>query len=434
MKRYVLDTNILIHDPRCIFSFQENEVYIPIYCIEEIDSFKREQSERGRNARAVARHLDELRELGSLSDGVTMPNTGKLFVTHLKKESFGSSDKDMDTKILACALEIKERNKKIPTIFITNDTNLRIRADTYKLKTEIYETNSFPIDELYRGYSEFNTHSDNIQSFYNSKIIPLKEDMHFNPNECIHIRKDSDYTNGGIGRYDPFNHAIKPLVTHKEGVWGIRHRNMEQAFALELLMDDSVKLVTLVGIAGGGKTLLALAAGLQKVSEEQRYDKLIVARPIQPMGKDIGYLPGTIEDKMNPWMQPIFDNIEFLMGLDKKSKQAGRSYQELIDMKILQVEPLMYIRGRTIPKQFMIIDEAQNLSPHEIKTIITRAGIDTKIVLTGDPHQIDNPYIDATNNGLVYVVNKFKDQKIAGHITLSKGERSELAEIAANLL
>ena len=236
-----------------------------------------------------------------------------------------------------------------------------------------------------------------------------------------------------MGRVNVAHQALEPLA--KRGpMWGIRPRNREQSFAAELLMNDDIKLVTLVGKAGTGKTLMAIAAGLHKVTEENRYQRLLVARPIFPLGRDIGYLPGDLEEKMNPWMQPIFDNVEFLMGLSKQERQKNRSYSELMDLGVLDIEPLTYIRGRSIPNQFMVVDEAQNLTPHEVKTIISRAGDSTKIVLTGDPYQIDNPYVDSTNNGLVHVVNRFREEKLAGHVTLSKGERSELAELATNLL
>jgi PhoH-like ATPase len=225
-----------------------------------------------------------------------------------------------------------------------------------------------------------------------------------------------------------------PIDTYKNGVWGIRPKNREQNYALDALLDDKIQLVTLVGKAGSGKTLLAIAAGLAKVTDQNIYQRMLVSRPIFPLGKDLGYLPGDVEEKLNPWMQPIFDNVEFLMGLTQKEKKRGRSYKELMDLGIVQIEPLTYIRGRSIPQQYMIVDEAQNLTPHEVKTIISRAGEGTKIVLTGDPYQIDNPYVDQTNNGLIHVVNRFRAEKIAAHIVLTRGERSELAEIAANLL
>jgi len=225
-----------------------------------------------------------------------------------------------------------------------------------------------------------------------------------------------------------------PIRKIREPIWGIKPRNKEQHFALDLLLNDEIKLVTLVGKAGTGKTLLAIAAGLQKSVEEGVYHKLLVSRPVFPLGRDIGYLPGDIEEKLNPWMQPIYDNVELLLGLGRSDRKEGRSYKEMVDLGYIQIEPLTYIRGRSIPNQYMIIDEAQNLTPHEIKTIITRVGDNTKIVLTGDPYQIDNPYIDASNNGLTTVVERFKAEGISGHVTLTKGERSGLAELAANIL
>jgi PhoH-like ATPase len=228
---------------------------------------------------------------------------------------------------------------------------------------------------------------------------------------------------------------VRPLVRRsRDDVWGIRPRNKEQAFALDALLDDSIHLVTLLGKAGTGKTLLAIAAGLRKVTDEQEFHKLVVSRPIIPMGRDIGYLPGTVEEKLNPWMRPIFDNVEYLMGLTRADKRAGRGADELIDMGIIEIEPLTYIRGRSLPNQYLIVDEAQNLTPHEVKTIITRVGEGSKIILTGDPYQIDNPYVDSESNGLTYVVSRFKGESIAATVTLFKGERSELAERAANLL
>jgi PhoH-like ATPase len=238
-----------------------------------------------------------------------------------------------------------------------------------------------------------------------------------------------------MARYNAIKGKVVPLLRpQKEGVWGVRPRNREQSYTLDLLLNDEVKLVTVVGKAGTGKTLLAIAAGLHKITEEGLYQKLLVSRPVFPLGRDIGYLPGDVEQKLNPWMQPIYDNVEFLMNLSRADKKAGRGYHELIDLGILEIEPLTYIRGRSIPNQFIIVDEAQNLTPHEVKTIVSRVGEGTKIVLTGDPFQIDNPYVDSTNNGLVHVVNRFRQEKLAGHITLTKGERSALAELAANLL
>jgi PhoH-like ATPase len=239
------------------------------------------------------------------------------------------------------------------------------------------------------------------------------------------------------GKFDHVTGSLRPLnFGGKDYVWGIYPRNLEQSFALDLLLDDDIKMVTLVGTAGTGKTLLAIAAGLEKTTDEARYQKLLVSRPIFPLGRDVGFLPGTLEEKLNPWMQPIFDNLELLLGGhgQGRGKRLSQSYHELISQGILEVEPLTYIRGRSIPNQYFIVDEAQNLTPHEIKTILTRAGDNTKVILTGDPYQIDNPYVDASSNGLTYVVERFRREAIGGHVTLVKGERSALATIAANLL
>lgn len=434
-KQYVLDTNVLLHDPRAIFAFEENDVVIPIYCIEEVDGFKREQSEIGRNARQFSKYLDGLREDGRLSDGVKLDSGGTLRVAFSERRLPGefSPAREMDGKILACALDAKEKAPKMRTVFVTMDTNLRIRADAYSVETESYEHDRVEVTDLYSGASELEVDGPDIDKFYQQGFLEL-QDPYYSPNEFIHLRNAGNPSHSAMGKVNLELQRVVPINKPKDGVWGIRSRNKEQAFALDLLLNDDVKLITLVGKAGTGKTLLALAAGLQKTTEEGIYTRLLVSRPVFPLGRDLGYLPGTVEEKLNPWMQPIFDNVEFLMGLSHKDKKQGRSYQELIDMGVLQIEPLTYIRGRSIPQQYMIVDEAQNLTPHEIKTIITRAGQDTKIVFTGDPFQIDNPYVDATNNGLVHIVNRFRGEKIAGHVTLSRGERSPLAELASNLL
>jgi PhoH-like ATPase len=272
-----------------------------------------------------------------------------------------------------------------------------------------------------------------IDRFYGQGYIEIGDD--YRANECITLIDSANLNHTGIGRFHaPSGRIVALSRTPKEGIWGIQPRNREQQFALDILLNNEIQVVTLVGKAGTGKTLLAIAAGLLKVSDEAVYSRLLVSRPVFPMGRDLGFLPGDVEEKLAPWMQPIFDNVELLLGSVEERGKRKRGYKELIDMGILEIEPLTYIRGRSIPKQYMIVDEAQNLTPHEIKTIITRAGEGTKIVLTGDPYQIDNPYVDASSNGLSYAVEKFKDQAIAGHMTLTKGERSPLAEMAANLL
>jgi PhoH-like ATPase len=434
-KQYVLDTNVLLHDPRAIFSFEDNDVIIPIYCIEEVDQFKKEQSERGRNARQVTRYLDQLREEGNLNEGVRLDRGGTLRVVFTERAIPGEANPhhDMDSRILGCALDARDKRPTMRTVFITMDANLRIRADAVGVASESYEHDSIEVNDLYSGVSDLEVDGKDVDRFYQQGFLELS-DPYYAPNEFIHLKDRGNPSHTALGKVSLEQQRVVPLNKQKDGVWGIRPRNKEQMFALDLLLNDDIKLITLVGKAGTGKTLLALAAGLHKVTDEAIYHRMLVSRPVFPLGRDIGYLPGTVEEKLNPWMQPIYDNVEYLMGLSQKDKKSGRGYHELVDMGIVQIEPLTYIRGRSIPQQFMIVDESQNLTPHEIKTIITRAGQDTKIVLTGDPYQIDNPYVDSTNNGLVHIVNRFRAEKIAGHITLAKGERSELAELASNLL
>jgi PhoH-like ATPase len=436
MKHFILDTNVLIHDPRAVFQFADNEVVIPIFVIEEIDNFKKEASERGRNAREVARLLDGLRADGArLSDGAALPNGGRLRVASAARSvpTTLRESQIADHLILMVALDVRDANKADPTIFVTKDVNLRIRADSLGLKSEDYEGERIDIDELYSGMIELPVPAVDVDTFYAQNTLSLTE-ANLKSNQYVLLRDRENVSHSALGRFDAVGKKLVPLRKLRDGVWGIRPRNKEQHCALDLLLCDDVKLVTLVGKAGTGKTMLALAAGLQKVVEEQLYSKLLVSRPIFPLGRDVGYLPGDIEEKLNPWMQPIYDNVEFLMGLSKTERKNGRSYQELIDMGYIEIEPLTYIRGRSIPNQFIIVDEAQNLTPHEVKTIITRVGEATKVVLTGDPYQIDNPYVDATSNGLTTVVEKFKGESVAGHVTLSKGERSQLAELASNVL
>jgi PhoH-like ATPase len=436
VKHFVLDTNILLHDPRAITQFADNEVVIPIFVIEEIDNFKKDASELGRNAREVARLLDGLRAEGArLSDGAPLPNGGRLRVASAARSvpTTLRESQIADYLILMVALDVRDANKGEPTIFVTKDVNLRIRADSLGLTSMDFEAERIDIDELYSGMIELPVSGADVDTFYSQNTLDLSEST-LKANQYVLLRDRENASHSALGRFDGTTRKLVPLRKIKEGIWGIRPRNKEQHCALDLLLADDVKLVTLVGKAGTGKTMLAIAAGLQKVVEEQLYSKMLVARPIFPLGRDVGFLPGDIEEKLNPWMQPIYDNVEYLMGLSKSERKSGRSYQELIDMGFIEIEPLTYIRGRSIPNQFIIIDEAQNLTPHEVKTIITRVGEQTKIILTGDPYQIDNPYVDATSNGLTTVVERFKGEAMAGHVTLSKGERSALAELASNIL
>ena len=440
-KNYVLDTNILLHDPRAIFRFEDNNVIIPIFCIEEVDQFKREGSERGRNARTIARLLDELREKGgSLSTGVKLESGGTLRVAvpASRPELPSAIDKAaMDAAILQTAFDIRESDGGAPTIFVTMDTNLRIRADALGMVSETYENMRVEAERLESGIHELEVDGGEVDAFFSEGRLAIKntidsEQRPLTPNVCVLLRDKANASHTALGRYDAMRREVMALRVPREGVMNVRPRNKEQSYALDLLLDENIRLVTLIGKAGTGKTLLALAAGLKKTVEDGIYTRMLVSRPVMPLGRDIGFLPGDVDEKLNPWMQPIFDNLEFLFS--SGTRKGPRAYAELLDSGQIQVEPLTYIRGRSLPAQYMIVDEAQNLTPHEIKTIITRSGDGTKIVLTGDPGQIDNPYVDSASNGLTIAADKFRGEKVAAHIVLSKGERSDLAELAANLL
>lgn len=437
-KHFVLDTNVLLHDPSALYSFADNAVVVPIYVIEEIDRFKRDLNELGRSAREVSRSLDELRKQGEISQGIELDRGGSIQVYFTERTipvEVVHSNHAIDNRILAVAIDIRDKYPDERVILVSKDINLRIRADVLGLEAVDYDSDRIEINELYTGMTEHELDGEGVDEFYKTGFRELDNYQHeVIPNEFVHIKNRDNPSHSALGKVGKDMRGIVPITRLKDGLWGIRPRNKEQSFAIDLLMDDEVKLVTLVGKAGTGKTLLAIAAGLHKATEEGIYQRVLVSRPIFPLGRDLGYLPGTVEEKLSPWMQPIFDNVEFLMGLSNDEKKGGRSYRELVDLGILEIEPLTYIRGRSIPNQFMVVDEAQNLTPHEVKTIVSRAGEGTKIVLTGDPYQIDNPYMDSTNNGLVHVVNRFRSEKIFGHVTLFKGERSELAELAANLM
>ncbi|AZR72064.1 phosphate starvation-inducible protein PhoH [Anoxybacter fermentans] len=437
-KLFILDTNVLLTDPHAIFAFQENDVIIPIAVIEEIDAMKSRNDSIGFNARYTSRLLDKLREQGRLDEGVFLETGGILRIDidrnnhHIPE---GLAQDKMDNRILSVAFSakdnLKDRYKKI--ILVSRDINMRIKANAFGLDAADYIKDKIEYESSYVGMLELKVSPEVINSFYAKGYVKL-EGHNLHANECVHFRSGNQ---SALGIYKKEKDLIEKLVFQEVTPWGIRARNREQRFALELLLDDNIKIVTIVGRAGTGKTLLALAAGLYKVIDEEVYRKLLVARPVIPMGRDIGYLPGDKDEKLRPWMQPIYDNLEFLLYGEesgKKKEEAHLSVEFLEQKEFIQIEPLTYIRGRSIPHQYIIIDEAQNLTRHEIKTIITRAGKGTKIVLTGDPEQIDNPYLDENSNGLTYVADRFKDIEIAGHITLIKGERSPLAEIGARIL
>jgi PhoH-like ATPase len=432
-RKIVVDTNVILFDAFAFMKFKDADIHIPISVIEEVDRFKRDPGENGRNARQFSRFVDILREKGSLANGVQLDNSESFIyinadfaITGLPKEL---DQEKADNRILATAMVLQKNHPQHTVELITKDINLRIKADVLGVFSKDYEPEGTSQDDMYEGYQELELKPEQIDSFYRDKKLVVENKLY--ANQYLIMKNSANPNHSAIGRYSLAQKAIVPLNGSTNGIWGINARNVEQSFALDCLLNDEILFVSLIGKAGTGKTLLAIAAGLHKTLDEGVFQRLLVSRPIFPMGRDIGYLPGDIEQKLNPWMQPIFDNVEFLMGADKKA--AGRA-QELINQGMLNIEPLTYIRGRSIPKQYLIVDEAQNLTPHEVKTIITRAGHGTKVILTGDVYQIDNPYVDSANSGLTYAVEKFKGHNIAAHVTLTKGERSELAELAANIL
>lgn len=441
-KAFILDTNVLLFDPNAIFKFGNNDIVIPIVVVEEIDRFKREMSENGRHARHFSRVIDAMRTGGELSKGVKLPNGGILTVELGSDQPLPielQMDK-ADNRILALAITLKKEQPKRPIVFVTKDVNLRIKADALGIAADDYEPESVEPEELYTGTMTLNIDAHLVDEFYSAKKLVLPDAKNLRPNQYLILKDSANPNHTAMGRYSKELDCIVPIIKPAEGLWGVFPKNAEQAFAMDALLNDEIKLVSLVGKAGTGKTLMAIAAGLAKTVDEGVFHRLLVSRPVFPLGKDIGFLPGDIDEKLNPWMQPIYDNIDFLFGATATGgkqatrRGAGRGAQELMNQGLLQIEPLTYIRGRSIPQQFLIVDESQNLTPHEIKTIITRAGDGTKIVLTGDSYQIDNPYVDAANNGLVYLVDRFKDEAISAHVTLTRGERSKLSELASNLL
>ena len=436
MKNYVLDTNVLLHDPHSLLNFRTNNVLIPIEVIEEIDRFKRESTELGQNARSVSRLLDGLRGKGSLSDGVPLENGGRLRIVFQKPAKATSQvilgDKTVDNRIVATALSIQKSTPKLPTILVSKDINLRIKADALGLQAEDYETDRVLIKDLYTGMADIAVSAEKLAAFRANGELEINGGTQYFPNEYCTLSEETNPKRTALTKVDASGKKFVPIIDSREGVWGIKPRNREQHFAFDALLDDRVKLVTLMGKAGTGKTLMAMAAGLKKTVLDREFRRLVVARPTISMGKELGFLPGSLDEKLAPWMQPIHDALEMLSDLNMGHEH--RRSNDLMRSGSIVVEALSYIRGRSIAHQFMVIDEAQNLTPLEVKTIITRVGHGTKIVFTGDPYQIDNPYVDSSSNGFNYIISKFRGEPVAAHIELQKGERSELAELAANLL
>ena len=432
-KKVVLDTSVILYDALAVKAFNKTDIYIPLPAIEEIDRFKRDMGETGRNARQFSRFIDTLRSQGSLTKGVHLKESKSyVYVNALSdyKNYLAPQldSKKADNQILGMALFLQQQFPNSSLEIISKDINLRVKSDVFGLKSRDYDPDRIAgVEDMYSGVRSLKVKKAQLDQFFKDGFIKWEQEKLF-ANQYVVMTNANQQA---LGRYDKKQDKIVALISNSAPVWKVHPRNPEQNFAFDALLNPDILFVSLVGKAGTGKTLLALSAGLYKTMDEGAYKRLLVSRPVFPMGRDIGYLPGDIEQKLNPWMQPIFDSLEFIMGMGKK---ASRLTRDLIDQGLLSIEPLAYIRGRSIPQQYLIVDEAQNLTPHEIKTIITRAGLGTKVVLTGDYYQIDNPYVDASNSGLTYSVEKFKGQEVSAHVSLTKGERSELAELGANLL
>jgi PhoH-like ATPase len=434
IKTFVIDTNVLIHYPEAIMSFRDNEIVIPLEVLEELDGLKTYPDQRGKSAREAIRFLDSIARKGNLNEGVRLDNGSTLRVSLKLPEKMppGIELDRNDNKILLCAFAFQAEGRHV--FFVSKDINARVKATALGLRAVDYEKQKVDIATLYQGMREVDASADSIARLIGTGELPWKEKLY--PNEFVLLKDRASgktvLARGAPARDGTEQGRILALPEWEGPVAGVSPLNDRQRVAFELLLDDEVRLVTLVGKAGTGKTLMAIAAGIKRSCEDKKYARMLVTRPVVPVGKDIGYLPGEKSAKMANWMQPLFDNLEQILGEYKRANV--KSVEQLIKDRMIEIEALTYIRGRSLPNQYMIVDEAQNLTPHEIKTIVSRAGQGTKVVLTGDPYQIDNMYLDADSNGLSFLVEAFKGQKIFGHVTLQHSERSELAELAASLL
>lgn len=430
-KTFVIDTNVLLYDPESITKFPRHHVVIPVTVLEELDKMKRLPNELGKNSRAVIRFLDSLKnaEEGNLHTGAKLDNGATVRIQLEMKTDYPYEFTLSlnDNRIIMTAYFLQEKGEKV--VFVSKDFAARVKAEAIGIEAEDYENLKYAYEAVYKGINKIEMPKHEIDLFYKDGKLPLPNNIECAPNE--YLLMTSPENSSGIGKYDAVHQTIESLVK-TTNIWGIKPRNVEQRCAMDLLLRDDVKLVTLMGPAGTGKTLLALACGLRKVFDEGLYTRILVSRPIVPLGRDIGYLPGTKEEKLFHWMQPIYDNLEFLCA--STGGETNETLKWVMDSKKIEMEAVTYIRGRSLPKMYIIIDEAQNLTPHEIKTIISRAGEGTKVVLAGDPTQIDNPYLDKDSNGLTFAVGRFRNQKIYGHVFLDKTERSELAALAAEVL
>ena len=434
-KTYVLDTSVYLTDASCVKAFKNNDIVIPLKVLEEIDKHKKRQDSVGSQARAIIRKLDEFRSKGSLSKGVRIEKgLGMIKVSSYNPLCLPDDLdlEDSDNQIIATALseqDVAASSRKV--VVVSRDINMRVKCDALGLMTEDYQAEQVVENSegLYTGRAEILVDEQQIDKFYNGEEIWIDSKEHkLYPNQFVMLISNSNEKKTALARFLDYSRPLKKIISSNTKIWGLSARNKEQQFALELLMDPAIPVVSLVGKAGSGKTLLALATALEQTFQTKQYKKIVVTKPVEPVGKDIGFLPGSMEEKMMPWLAPIQDNLQFLMGNDKATLEM------YIDEGQIEVEAMTFIRGRSIANAFIVIDEVQNMTQHEIKTVLTRVGEGTKIILTGDIEQIDNVYIDATNNGLSYVVERLKDESVTGHVTLLKGERSKVATIAATKL
>ena len=435
-KIYVLDTSVYLTNAECIYAFKNHDIHVPLKVFEEIDKHKKRQDAVGAQSRKIIRIWDDLRTGGSLDKGVRI-RKGLGIVKSISAAGIAPDDlpRDLDIKIpdhliIATAMKAqRESTRKV--ILVSRDINMRVIADAVGLVSEDFQNNQIvdTSENIFTGYTTVLVDDQIIDRFYERQSVYLDTSGLFS-NQYVMLVSNANEKKTALGRYVNKGTPLRQLITSRQKVWGIKPRNKEQQFLMDALMDPNIQIVTAIGKAGSGKTICAIAAGLEQTIDEvkQEYTRVIVSRPVQPLGKDIGFLPGTMEEKMSPWLMPIQDNLQFLMGNDKITLDI------YMQKGTIEIEALTYIRGRSISNAFIIIDEAQNLTTHELKTIITRVGEGTKIVLTGDVEQIDNVYIDATSNGLTHAVEKFKKFELASHITLNKGERSKVATFAAQNL
>ena len=438
-KSFVLDTNVLIHNPAALESFADNEVVIPFEVLEELDEFKKDSSDIGRNVRMVIRELDKLRVKGRLGEGVALNDEGGTLRVDIEDTLIdhpAMMDDTPDNRIISSALRMQIEGR--PVVFVSKDINARIKSDSLGITTMDFEKQKVDFDRLYTGYREVEVTDAAVKSLIQNGKLSVEVDAEdpWNANEFAILKVAGSDGDPRLARFDAQAGALVPTRFGEMAVMNVRPRNIQQEMVFELLLEESIKMVTLVGQAGTGKTLLAVACGLHATLNGEAYDKLLISRPIMPLGRDIGYLPGSKDEKLASWMQPIFDNLSFIFSLSRKDTEESiqKTVSDLQARGLLELEALTYIRGRSIPDQYLIVDEAQNLTPHEVKTIATRVGEGTKLVLTGDATQIDNPYLDASSNGLSYAVEQMRNLSLVGHVTLVTSERSDLASLASERL